>query len=214
MGGRKSDKHDGGDATMDMMTALIGCLILILIGILVIIMVSQALIVVVTPDKHKVQAIQTSNVDGLPQDNGFPDGNDFKEPSYIDVHREHIVIYPGKVKVTKRQLDNKRVVNDFDRKVKFISENKDAEYVVFLVRPHAATLARRLRKRVLESSFIDVGTELVMSTFEFDHVSGTQDMSAQERKDAKALADAAAELSERLKAERAAKEAAKKGNKR
>jgi len=181
MGGRKRRNEEGSDASMDMMTALIGCLILILIGILVIIMVSQALIVVVSPDSQKVQAIQTSAVDGLPEDKAFPDGNIDKEPTYIDVHRDHLVIYPGKKTVTRRQLEKDG--NAFERKIKALSKQRAERYVVFMVRPYAAKLARTLRKKVIEEDLLDVGTELVNSKFVFAHDSKTEELLEKELKE-------------------------------
>ncbi len=147
---------------MDMMSALIGCLILILIGILLIIMVSQALIVIVQPDDVDVEAVVVSNVAALSEEsNAFPHGNKEKEPWYFDVHQHKVGVYPGSWEMPTRELNTPG--NKIEQKLKQIASVKEKDYVVLLIRPNGAEVARKIKKMVTERYHIDVGTELFES---------------------------------------------------
>ena len=181
--GRRSNKS--GESGMDMMSCLIGCLILILIGILVIIMVSQALIIVANPDAQTIRAIILSKIDAIKEDKAFPHGNKEKEPTYIDVHRDRLVIYPGSVEVSVRELEEPG--NNFEKVLSTIEQHKTDEYIILMVRPRAAAVARRLRKIISEEKLIDLGMELVESKASIEYAdSETRDRMDQAREAARA----------------------------
>jgi len=171
--GRQSLSENGSSAT-DIMTALIGCLILILLGILLIILVAQSLIMITDPEKSQIVSVVPSNVHGFPEDKAFPKGNTEKEPTYVDVRRDRVEIhrpeYASPLVVSHRELH--RAGNPLEEVINIIVENASAEYVVFLVRPDGAKLARTLRAGVKEKR-IDVGWELFDSKRIVDHVSAT-----------------------------------------
>jgi len=171
--GRQTTGDNGGSAT-DIMTALIGCLILILLGILVIVLVTQALIMITDPDKSQIVSVVPSNVDGFREDKAFPKGNTEKEPTYVDVRRDRVEIhrpeYAAPLIVSHREL--RREGNPLEEVINLVVENASTEYVVFLVRPDGAKLARNLRAGVKEKR-IDVGWELFDSKREVNHVSAT-----------------------------------------
>ena len=207
--GRRRGGHGGGgneDSAMDMMSALIGCLIMILIGILVIVMVTQTMIIIVEPDDQDLEAQIVSNRDSaIASSEAFPKGNTDYEPVYIDVERSHITFYPG---LTNKLVGTKVRVSDLDHpgnlldeRLKVIKESMGTtfpEYVILLVRPNAAALARRLRKEINETRGIPIGTELFESGREFVYISATRDAyeEALLKKDAKTLEQLSAPLKE------------------
>ncbi len=174
----KGGPKAGGDSAVDIMTALIGCLILILIGILVIVLVTQTMIIIVTPDEKDIKSVVTSSVDGMREENAFPFGNREKEPTYIDVHANRIVILDydaakGDVEISARELETPG--NLFETKVLELEADKANQYAVLLVRPGAPILSRRLRKILHDDRHIDLGYELVSSTDVFEgHRSATK----------------------------------------
>jgi hypothetical protein len=171
--GRQSVSENGSSAT-DIMTALIGCLILILLGILLIILVAQSLIQITDPEKSQIVSVVPSNVDGFREDKAFPRGNTEKEPTYVDVRRDRVEIhrpeYAAPLVVSHREL--RREANPLDEVINLVVENAASEYVVFLVRPDGAKLARTLRAGVKDKR-IDVGWELFDSKRVVDNVSAT-----------------------------------------
>lgn len=143
---RQSGDEGGGSSAMDIMTALIGCLILILLGILVIVLVSQVLIAIVSPDDKEVRTMVDSNVAGFPESRAFPKGNTHKEPLYIDVHPNHLVLIGYDRTVQAREIYFPD--NDYDTALDTVSSRADLEYVLFLVRPGATELYRSLLEKI------------------------------------------------------------------
>jgi len=162
MGRRGSNFSAGGgeDSAMDMMSALIGCLILILIGILLIIMVSQALIVIVQPDEEQIEAVVVSNVDTpFREVNQF--GNLIKEPWYFDVTKKSITIFPGGLTMPSNELRSPG--NIVMKKIQQVRAEKERDYIILIIRPDGVNIARKLQKIIYEDFNIDLGTEVLES---------------------------------------------------
>ncbi len=80
-----------------------------------------------------------------------------KEPRFIDVHPNHLILHPGEQMVTwesRDQLESR--LADF---IAPIEERRDSEYVVLLVRPQSASIASHLRD-ILRNRNIDVDLEM------------------------------------------------------
>ncbi len=190
--GRRRSHHSGnsgngsGSAT-DLMTCLIGCLILVFIGILLMVFIAQSLIKISDTTNAKIITVTPSMVDGFREDRAFPQGNIAKEPTYLDVRREKVVIHPNNIVVEQRDLfvskrpQKKGELNydftpdgDLDRLTRNIQDNATGEYVVMLVRPGAADISKRISD-LLRQRGIDVGRELYASDRLVEHVSKTRE---------------------------------------
>jgi len=169
------------------MTCLIGCLILVFIGILLMVFIAQSLIKISDTTNAKIITVTPSLVDGFREDRAFPLGNVAKEPTYLDVRREKVVIHPNNIIVEQRDLFvSKRATKkgelnydftpdgDLDRLTRNIQENATGEYVVMLVRPGAADISKRISD-LLRARGIDVGRELYSSDRLVEHVSKTRE---------------------------------------
>jgi ribosomal protein S15P/S13E len=170
------------------MTSLIGCLILILLGILIIIFVAQVLVVITEPDNKDIVSVVESRVDGFRESKAFPDGNLVKEPTYIDVHQNMVIIHPGQTEIPQRELflPKNRLTDILDE----IRKDAENQYVILLVRPRAAKLQRYLRDQVISQYNLDIGIELFESARPVEHVSSTRKL-LQEQKEAAAEKGAA-----------------------
>jgi hypothetical protein len=177
---------ESGSAT-DLMTCLIGCLILVFIGILLMVFIAQALIKINDTDNAKIVTVTPSNVDGFREDRAFPQGNIQKEPTYLDVHRDSVYIHPNNIRVQQRDVFVSRQPQkrgdlnydfypdgELDRLTRLIQENASGEYIVMLVRPGAAKIAERM-STLLKAKGIDVGRELYSTDRKVDHVSKTRE---------------------------------------
>ena len=182
MSNRRTEAIEGGGSGTDIMTSLIGCLILILLGILMIVFVSQVLVMITEPDNKEILSVVESKVDGFRESKAFPDGNLFREPTYIDVHQNKIVIHPGEEVVTQRELYQKQ--NAFFKLLDEIKGNHQNESIILLVRPRAAGLKRYLQQIVKEDYKLDLGVELYESAREVEHVSSTRELLKKQQADA------------------------------
>lgn len=138
------------------------CITLMLIGCLVTILVSNIMIVSANPDNISVTTVIRAHgfVDGTEEGSAadlFPYGNRSKEPKYIDVYRDHLVIYPGGEVMTIRDLESEG--NAFERLIAAVEPEKELQYIVLLVRPRSSIVARKLKKSIKDRG-IDIGYEL------------------------------------------------------
>lgn len=146
------------------------CVILMLTGALVTIMIANVVIISANPDNIRITSIMGMT--------GFSDGNESKQPNYIDVHRDRMDIYFD-------QGARKEVVYLSDLEAKgnaleiFLSEvyaKRDTEYVVMLIRPFAANTSRRLMRLIStygsDVHGIDLGMELFDSNQEIFFADG------------------------------------------
>ncbi|MFT5123472.1 MAG: hypothetical protein ACI9TH_001739 [Kiritimatiellia bacterium] len=185
---RNYNLTDGGGSGTDIMTSLIGCLILILLGILMIIFVAQVLVVITEPDNKSIVSVVESKVDGFRESKAFPDGNREKEPTYIDVHQNMVIVHPGQTEIPQRELFQPK--NRLTDILEQIHEDPENQYVILLVRPRAAKLQRYLKDTVIAKYNLDIGIELYESAREVEHVSSTRQL-LQKKKQAAAEAEAA-----------------------
>lgn len=190
MGRRRShsgNSGNGSSSATDLMTCLIGCLILVFIGILLMVFIAQSLIKISDTTNAKIITVTPSMVDGFREDRAFPQGNIAKEPTYLDVRRDKVVIHPNNIVVEQRDLFVSRRAakkgelnfdftpdGDLDRLTRNIQENATGEYVVMLVRPGAADISKKISE-VLRARQIDVGRELYSSDRLVEHVSKTRE---------------------------------------
>jgi hypothetical protein len=145
-------------------------ILIMTIGALVVLLVSNTLIIISNPNNTAITSVVTFSLTGEDPEDGmgspFPRGNIVKEPSYIDVQRDRLILYPGGIVVPVRDLErpDNPLITFLDR----IRQNRNAEYVVLLVRPRAATVSRRLVKAVRDRD-IDLGFELFEAGRDVDY---------------------------------------------
>ncbi len=139
------------------------CIILMLIGTMIIILVANVVVIISNPENIRITSIIQTGLytrDGSQEMTGpppFPFGNKYKEPSYVDVHRGSLVVYPGGEVVSLRDMERRD--NALERLLADVSSKKDEEYIVLLARPGTAAIVHRLKKIVLDRG-IDLGFEL------------------------------------------------------
>lgn len=141
------------------------CIILMMIGVMIIMLVVNVVIIISNPENIQITSIVRSGMyageggseDTIGHSPPFPFGNKAKEPSYVDVQRDHLVVYPGQEVVALRDLE--RSGNAFERLLNMIQTNSAVEYVVLLARPGTATVVHRLKKAIRDRG-IDIGCEL------------------------------------------------------
>jgi hypothetical protein len=163
-----------GTSAGDIMTSLIGCLIFILLGIMIMVLVSQVLVAVADPDGKQVISVVESHVDGFRESEAFPEGNIFKEPLYVDVHPDKVVVYPYDAEFSQRSIIFE--TTDYDTMLEVVASRPDKEYVLFLVRPQASRVYNLLRRRIEAfnrtlrdpSTHIEMGMELYESDRKVD----------------------------------------------
>ncbi len=136
--------------------------ILMLIGVLMIMLISNVLTIISNPENIKITSLITSSIytpekGEEPGMSPFPHGNKNKEPYYIDVHRDRMILFPGEEVVTLRDLEVEG--NAFEKRLLEVEVNKTNDYIVLLARPRSATVVRRLKK-VIRDRGVDVGVEL------------------------------------------------------
>lgn len=157
-------------------------ILIMTIGALVVLLVSNTVIIISNPENTAVTSVVTSSLyipggDGSEGGSPFPLGNMNKEPNYIDVNRDRIVMYPGDEVLPVRDLERRG--NALEAFLERVYEVRDTEYIVLLVRPHSAEVYRRLAKAVRDRD-IDLGIELFEADREVDyearHAAATQEM--------------------------------------
>ncbi len=88
---------------------------------------------------------------------GLMPSRPLKEARFIDVHPNHMVLYPGEQVLRWEDTEELEALTAefLDR----IAERRDEEYVVLLVRPRAALISRHMA-RLVRARKIDLGIEL------------------------------------------------------
>jgi hypothetical protein len=139
------------------------CVILMLIGVMMIMLISNVLTIISNPENVQISSVierATYSGDGKTDDslNLVPKFmNKHKNPTYIDVYRDRIIIYPEQTIVQAGEIAQEG--NAFEKTLNAIADNADAEYIVLLARPRSASLFRRLRAAIKDRG-VDVGFEL------------------------------------------------------
>ena len=148
------------------------CIILMLTGALVTIMISNVVVIAANPDKIEI----TSVVGDINKPVEIDDyGNKKKNPWYVEVLRDRLVIHPGGEIVNIKDLENRD--NGFERLLTRVSAKQDEQYVVLLVRPYAAHIARQIKKAVVDRK-LDVGVDLLEKDIPVNVMSSSTNFSA------------------------------------
>lgn len=156
-------KRKSSGVEMDLSSFM--AVLIMTIGCMVVILVSNVIIIVSNPNNTRITSIITSSiyVEGMPDSKTeetllpFPNGNQLKEPTYVDVHRDRLIIYPGESIVPVR--DMRLEGNAFEKALNRVAANTANEYIILLLRPGTAPVARQLKKSI-EQRGIDLGYEL------------------------------------------------------
>lgn len=134
------------------------CVILMLTGCLVTIMISNVVVISANPENVQITSILPSTGAGAEKEIYDPKGNVIKNPWYVEVWRDRLIIHPGSVEVALRELESRE--NRFERFLRKIEAVKHREYIVLLVRENAGSVARKLKK-VIRDRQIDTGMDLL-----------------------------------------------------
>lgn len=124
------------------------------IGCLTILLVANTLIIASNPDNLSITSVFNA-ADGEQPNMRF--ANSTLEPVYIDVHPNHLIIYPGEETVSAADLEV--AGNPFQVWLDRVDRFKDRIYFVLLARPRSAILERKLESTI-RSRGIDLGVEL------------------------------------------------------
>jgi len=158
MAKKKKEVKQDLSGFMPILLLTIGCLVFLLIVNTIIIMANPSNVRITSVIRSSLYMEQGTGTEGGPP---FPFGNKQKEPSYIDVHRDRLIVYselfPAGSVVSIADLEMPG--NAFEKLIDSVAEKKDEEYIVLLVHPRAALVARRLKKAI-KSKDIDIGYEL------------------------------------------------------
>lgn len=148
------------------------CIILMLTGALVTIMISNVVVIAANPDKIEITSV-VGDVNKPVEIDDY--GNKKKNPWYVEVLRDRLVIHPGGEIVNIKDLENRD--NGFERLLKRVSAKQEEQYVVLLVRPYAAHIARQIKKAVVDRK-LDVGVDLLEKDMPVNVVSASTNFAA------------------------------------
>ncbi len=151
------------------------------IGCLMVILVSNVIIIVSNPENTRITSIIRTAIwdDSEEEDKLVPffDGNKFKEPSYIDVRRDRLILYPGATVVPVRDLEMEG--NALERLLREVEEKKSEQYIVLLIRPRSSTIARQLQ-RAIRARGIDLGWDLFEDNRTVDYTGARKESGVEE----------------------------------
>ncbi len=135
------------------------CVILMLTGALVTIMISNVVIIAANPENVQITSIIPHGFGSAP-DKEVEDtaGNVEKNPWYLEVWRDHLIIHPTEEIIQVVDLEEKG--NAFELFLDRVQERQESQYIVLLVRENAAALARRLKQAIRDRK-IDIGMDLL-----------------------------------------------------
>jgi hypothetical protein len=134
-------------------------ILIMTIGALTIILAANTLIIASNPENLQITSLFA--VGG--EETGIVPlfANKLKQPTYIDVWRDKMILYPEETEVSPSQLEDSNT--PFDQLLRKIEAVKHEEYIVLVLRPGSARFARKIRE-IIVSRGIDTGQEL----FELD----------------------------------------------
>ncbi|HPA77497.1 MAG TPA: hypothetical protein PLT67_01370 [Kiritimatiellia bacterium] len=159
------------------------CILIMAIGCLVVILVVNVIIIVSNPENVQITSLfrgayeDYDTEEGPGATIGQPKyGNLFKDPFYVDVHSDQIIVYPEKNVVTLRQLEAGN--NAFEDLLNRIEPMKDRTYVIMVLRPKSARMSRLVR-RAIRHRGIDVGQELFEAGRKIPEIKSTAEINAE-----------------------------------
>jgi len=137
-------------------------IIIMAIGCLVVILVVNMVIIVSNPDNVEIMSLVRGAYEEYGEEQGAYVGqpiyaNKTKDPYYIDVHSDRVVLYPEVQELALSELETKG--NAFEQRLDLIEPMKSRIYVILVLRPKSSRVAKQLR-RALHDRGIDVGHEL------------------------------------------------------
>ena len=119
-------------------------------AVLIVALVANVITVLGSPDHIRIMSIIRS-----PGAGGAV--GEAKQPSPVDVYRDHLVLYPNAVVVAVRDMD--RGGDAFGRLLDDVTAQKDRRYILLMAHPGSATIVNLLKKRI-RARGVDVGCEL------------------------------------------------------
>lgn len=136
-------------------------IVLMLVGVLMIMLISNVLTIISNPDNIKIGSLVSGSVyadekAGESQSVMPKFGNMEKNPVYIEVDADHMVIFPERYLIS--DADIRLAGNEFEKYLDKLAQQSNARYAVLLLRPDAALFSRRLR-RIFADRGIEVGFE-------------------------------------------------------
>ena len=138
------------------------CVILMLTGALVTIMISNVVIIAANPENVQITSIIPQGFDpATEKEVEDTAGNVQKNPWYLEVWRDRMVIHPSGEIIDLVELEEKG--NAFEQFLDRVEAKKNSQYIVLLVRENSATLARRLKQAIRDRK-IDTGMDLLYKT--------------------------------------------------
>lgn len=143
------------------------------IGCMVILLVCNVVVIISNPENLSITAViprayESTEDEELAKSMGEPMfSNKLKEPSYVDVQPDKIVIYPGEDVVPVQDLE--QAGNPFERLLDRVYEKRNEEYIILVLRPHSSRVAKTLRKAI-EDRGIDVGQELFENEKQINYI--------------------------------------------
>jgi hypothetical protein len=87
-----------------------------------------------------------------------------KDPIYVDVESQQVVIYPEKMEIPATSLDFSR--NEFEKFLDQVEQVRSLRYSILVLRPGSVQLHRRLRQ-LIQDRGVDVGFEPVETGRDF-----------------------------------------------
>ncbi|NCD32953.1 MAG: hypothetical protein EOL87_05970 [Spartobacteria bacterium] len=138
-------------------------ILIMAIGSLVIVLVCNVVVIISNPDNLSISTIVLSAYDNTEDAElsgrlGQPlFSNKEKQPSYIDVYEDRLIIYPDQSVVPMADLEI--AGNAFEQMLDRVEAIRDTDYIVLVLRPGSAHLARIIR-RAVNARGIDLGQEL------------------------------------------------------
>ena len=138
------------------------CVILMLTGALVTIMISNVVIIAANPENVQITSIIPQGFDPAAQKEvEDTTGNVTKNPWYLEVWRDRMIIHPTGEVIEIVELEEKG--NAFEKFLDRVEARSSSQYIVLLVRENAAALARRLKQAIRDRK-IDTGMDLLYKT--------------------------------------------------
>lgn len=132
------------------------CIILMLTGCLITILISNVVVIAANPNNVEITSIVNADLNN--EEVEVVGGNIIKNPWYVEVERDQITIYPGEHRMSLKDLENKQ--NAFEELIERVKAKSESQYIVLLVRPYASSVARQLKKIIVDRK-VDVGIDLL-----------------------------------------------------
>ena len=132
-------------------------ILIMTIGALVIFLVVNTVTIASNPDNISLRSLEIAEKEDGGQGGPTKYSNNSKQPTFVDVRSDRVIIYPSKEEVTLDQLE--RGNNPLEQLVERIRKNREEEYIIIIARPNGISMFRRIRTMV-KSAGIDLGMEL------------------------------------------------------